>query len=32
LQLTQWPFGVKVIIWQMATLTQRIIMSNASVW
>jgi hypothetical protein len=31
LQLTQWSFSVKVIIWQMATLTQNNIMSNASV-
>ena len=32
LQLTQWSFGVKVIIWQIATSTQKTIVSNASVW
>ena len=32
LQLTQWSYGVKVTIWQMATSTQRTIVSNASVW
>ena len=31
LQSTQWSFGAKVTIWQMATSTQRTIMSNASV-